>query len=535
MTITLAQVRAHYDNVPYTSHAYMHSSPEQLAAVAHLFGLSTPPVATARVLELGGSSGGNLIPLALRHPQLQALGLDLSGVQVGLGQRYIERLGLQNVSLREADLAEVDGDALGQFDYIVCHGLYSWVPPHVQEAMLRICSRNLAPEGVAYVSYNTYPGWKSKEMIRDAMLLHGSSRENPEEQIAYARGMVGFLQQVARKDSMLARALEENIPYLRKTDNHYLAHEYLEPYNLPCYFHQFLERAKGHGLSYLAEAQPAMMIPANYGNDVAEPLFRAFGHDQAMMEQYLDFAINRGFRQTLLVHASRAGNIQYRLDRRRLHALHYAANLPCMRGESRFDGSIQEYGVAGGSLSTSLGGVKRAMDLLTQAWPSTLGRNELIASVATSLDAGSAVSPEMLEAAIDELLEFLVMRGMARIRLAPVRVGVATGTNPRVAPIVRQMVSALAGDDSYVANAWHESVELSAVERALYPEMDGSRGRDELVQLLIGNAGAGGVSIPDDRDRIDGTNAAKVAAEQVDRMLVRLPEMAVLQADALRD
>ncbi|HEY5970494.1 MAG TPA: class I SAM-dependent methyltransferase, partial [Pseudoxanthomonas sp.] len=393
MTITLAQVRAHYDKVPYTSHAYMHSSPDQLAAVAHLFGLSAPPVATARVLELGGSSGGNLIPLVLRHPRMQALGLDLSGVQIDLGQSCIERLGLQIISLRQADLVEVDGDALGQFDYIVCHGLYSWVPPHVQDAMLRICSRNLAPEGVAYVSYNTYPGWKSKEMIRDAMLLHGGSRDNPEEQIAYARGMVGFLQQVARKDSMLAKALEENLPYLRKTENHYLAHEYLEPYNLPCYFHQFLERAAGHQLSYLAEAQPAMMIPANYGNDIAEPLFRAFGDDQARMEQYLDFAINRGFRQTLLVHASRKGDVQYRMDRKRLRALHFAASLPCVGGTTRYDGTVQEYGARGqSSISTSLGAVKRAIDLLTEAWPATLGRDELVSQVRASLDAGSAVS-----------------------------------------------------------------------------------------------------------------------------------------------
>lgn len=520
MTITLAQVRAHYDKVPYTSHAYMHSSPDQLAAVAHLFGLSTPPVTTARVLELGGSSGGNLIPLALRHPRLQALGLDLSGVQVGLGQRFIERLGLQNVSLRQADLAEVDGDSLGQFDYIVCHGLYSWVPPHVQDAMLRICSRNLAPEGVAYVSYNTYPGWKSKEMIRDAMLLHGSSRDDPEEQIAYARGMVGFLQQVARKDGMLARALEENLPYLRMTDNHYLAHEYLEPYNLPCYFHQFLERAAGHRLSYLGEAQPAMMIPTNYGNDIAEPLFRAFGDDQARMEQYLDFAINRGFRQTLLVHASRAKDIQHRIDRKRLHGMHFAASLPCVGGATRHDGTVQEYGVRGqSSISTSLGAVKRAIDLLTEAWPSTISRSELVAQVQATLDQASAVPQATLESALDELMEFLVLRGMARIRLTPVPIGPADRGNPRIDACVRRMIAALDGSDAFVANAWHESVELTAAERKLYPKMDGSLDQEALIRLLADGSGTAA-----------GVEDAIPAAGQVERMFKRLRELAVLEA-----
>lgn len=518
MTIPLDRVRAHYDSVPYASHAYMHSSPDQLASVAYLFGLSPPPVACARVLELGGSSGGNLIPLAVRYPQLQAVGLDLSGVQIDLGRRRVERLGLDNVSLLQMDLAEVDVQALGQFDYIICHGLYSWVPPHVQEAMLRICSSNLMPMGVAYVSYNTYPGWKSKEMIRDAMLLHGSSREKPDEQIAYARGMVGFLQQVARKDSMLAKALEENLPYIRGAENHYLAHEYLEPYNLPCYFNQFLERAAGHGLSYLGEAQPAMMVPANYGNDIAEPLVRAFGHDQARMEQYLDFAINRGFRQTLLVHASRASEIRHRLDRARLRALHYAASLPCIASVTRLDGSMQEYGVRGqSSISTSMGCVKQALDLLTEAWPATVEWDELIEQVEASTDPDARISREILESAIDELLEYLVVRGMARIRLTAVRAGVPGAGNPRIDPSIRRMTAALEGEDAYVANAWHESVELSPLERKLFPCMDGTLDRSGLMQLLVDSVGSG-----------DGVDS-KPASVQIDGMMQRLRQMAVLE------
>lgn len=530
MTITLEQVRAYYDSVPYTSHAYMHSSPEQSAAIAHIFGLSPPPVATARVLELGGASGGNLIPLALRYPGLAALELDLSPVQIDLGRAYANRLGLENIILRQADLAEMDSQSLGQFDYIVCHGVYSWVPPHVQEALLRICSRNLTPDGVAYVSYNTYPGWKAKEMIRDAMLLHGSTRSDPKERIAYARGMVGFLQQVARKDGVLAKALEENMSYLRKGEDHYLAHEYLEPYNLPCYFHQFLERAANHGLSYLGEAQPAMMIPGNYGNEIAEPLLRAFGDDQARMEQYLDFAINRGFRQTLLVHASRAGSIKHRLDRQRLQSLHFAATLPCVAGSTRFDGTVQEYGVKGEpSVSTSIGAVKRAIDLLTQAWPATIGRNELVARVEASLDTFSAMPRATIEAAIDELLEFLILRGIARIRLAPILAGPEIQVSrPDVDPMVRRMTAALAGEDFYVANAWHESIELSPVERELYPFMDGSLDREGLIRLLIERVGVAGVSLLDGDEAADSPEAlARKAGLNVDRMLARLRQMAV--------
>ena len=150
-----------YDAVPYASHPFPQSAPENLEAIAHLFGLAACPPAQARVLELGCASGGNLIPLAARYPQLQAVGIDLSTVQVQQGQQDIARAGLGNVTLQNMNLEEVDA-SLGQFDYIICHGVYSWVPPAVQTAILRIASENLAPDGVAYISYNTYPGWKAR-------------------------------------------------------------------------------------------------------------------------------------------------------------------------------------------------------------------------------------------------------------------------------------------------------------------------------------------------------------------------------------
>ena len=342
MSSAVEQIRSQYDEVPYASHPFSQTAPEHLAAVAHLFGLTTPDVATARVLELGCSSGGNLIPLAARHPQSRVLGLDLSGVQISQGQQRVAAMGLDNLELRQADLGAIDIEALGEFDFIICHGVYSWVPEHVQDAILRICKQNLAPEGVAYVSYNTYPGWKAKEIVRDAMMLRGNPRDLPAERLSFARGMIDFLQQVARKDSVLAKTLEESAPLLRNSQDYYLLHEYLEAFNAPCYFLQLLERAGGHGLAYLAEAEPSGMFVSNYGKDIAEPLLKECGHSQVLLEQYLDFVVNRTFRQTLLVHESRSSQVRYQLRTERYHSLHFAAQLPCLQGGTRQDGSAQE-------------------------------------------------------------------------------------------------------------------------------------------------------------------------------------------------
>ncbi|MFM7110147.1 MAG: methyltransferase domain-containing protein, partial [Planctomycetota bacterium] len=165
-----APVANPYDEVPYHSRCFIQTHPQRLGFIGRLFGMNPAPASKCRVLELGSASGGNLIPLAMRYPNSQFLGLDYAQVQVTAGQKQVEELGLKNLEIRQADLGTYDVSKDGKFDYIICHGVYSWVPPQVQKAIMSICSKALSPQGIAYISYNCYPGWKMREIIRDAML-----------------------------------------------------------------------------------------------------------------------------------------------------------------------------------------------------------------------------------------------------------------------------------------------------------------------------------------------------------------------------
>ena len=255
------RLRADYDTAPYESHAFPQSAPGHLAAIAYLFGLAPPEVATARVLEIGCASGGNLIPFAAEHPQAHVVGIDLSQVQIDEGRRRVQVLGLENLELLQGDIAQMDLATLGQFDYIVCHGVYSWVPDNVQDAILAAFRTLLVPDGVAYISYNVYPGWKAKEIVRDAMLMRSGGRETPGERVAYARGMITFLEDVAPADSVLARVLADYKVIAASSKDYYLLHEELETFNSPCYFLEMLERASDHRLAYLAEALHLNHVP----------------------------------------------------------------------------------------------------------------------------------------------------------------------------------------------------------------------------------------------------------------------------------
>src|SRR5262245_19330419 len=143
-----------YDEVPYHSYPFPETHPERMATIAHLFGLKAPDVANCRVLELGCASGGNILPMAERLSNSKFVGIDLSKRQVEAGKHAISQLGLANIELRYGSIMEVD-DSWGQFDYVICHGVFAWVPTAVQDKILEVCRRNLTPDGVAYVSYNT--------------------------------------------------------------------------------------------------------------------------------------------------------------------------------------------------------------------------------------------------------------------------------------------------------------------------------------------------------------------------------------------
>ena len=511
----LDRLRADYDTTPYTSNSFPQSAPGLLAAIAYLFGLETADVATARVLEIGCAGGGNLIPYAAAHPQAHVVGIDLSQVQIDQGRMRARALGLQNLELLAGDIAKMDLDAFGQFDFVIAHGLYSWVPPEVQEALLAAFRRVLAPQGVAYVSYNVYPGWKSKEILRDAMLLASGDSTTPDEKVRDARRMVDFLEEVSSADSALARIIADSKAHALGFADSYLLHDELETFNSPCYFYEMLGRASAHGLAFLAEARPEAMVPGNYGPKVADYLLEKCGGVQVLVEQYLDFVADRTFRETLLVHAERAQQIQYNPDPARLRRFHIAAWAPPVDGETRLDSSRQEFEQAdGATLFTNDPGIKAALDALSARWPWTLSRDELVEAVHDRLvDAGLTPS-DSVSGTVENLMGVLILQGQARYRLHPVL------PDPVAAPLrldetARRMVE-LTGTEGQAStfNIWHETHMLSPLDRHLLPLLDGTRGRDALLDSAL--AVVEDNSLGMDRDAL---------AEYVDALPLHLAEM----------
>src|SRR5208282_3828660 len=189
-----------YDQIPYPARPFAETHPDRLAAIGMLFGMQVPPIDHCRVLELGCARGGNLIPMAEQLPGSQFIGIDLSPVQIAEARGLAEDAGLKNAQFHCMDILDF-GAAFGEFDYIICHGVFSWVSRQVQDKILEICASRLMPQGVAYVSYNTYPAWHTRGMIRDMMCYHVSHVTDSQARIREARSLLEFLVQSTPEDS----------------------------------------------------------------------------------------------------------------------------------------------------------------------------------------------------------------------------------------------------------------------------------------------------------------------------------------------
>ena len=162
-----------YDRVPYPTATYTQTHVRRLAAMARLFGVNAPDVRTSRVLEIGCGEGANLIGMAVDLPESQFVGIDLSETAIARATDLAKQAGVENVTFRQIDVAELIGRP-GECDFVIAQGVFSWVPREVQDKILDLCERVLARRGIAYICYYTNAGCHVREKIAEIMLYHTS-------------------------------------------------------------------------------------------------------------------------------------------------------------------------------------------------------------------------------------------------------------------------------------------------------------------------------------------------------------------------
>uniref|UniRef100_Q02CH3 Methyltransferase type 12 n=1 Tax=Solibacter usitatus (strain Ellin6076) TaxID=234267 RepID=Q02CH3_SOLUE len=462
-----------YDQVLYPNTPFRQTHPDRLASLAILFGMTPPPVPQCRVLEVGCGDGGNLIPMAFEYPGSQFLGVDTGAVSIGAGRREIETLGLSNIRLEQMDLMDAGTD-LGTFDYVIAHGFYSWVPEPVRDKFMALTKAILAPQGVAYVSYNVLPGGRIRQMFREMMLFHLRGETEFGASIGGARQMVQWFRASQPQESESSTLIAQVESVMDRTPQ-VLFHDELNPDYYPVYFQEFAAHAARSGLQFLSEANYFDSQPRTLPADVVAEIEKAAKGDRIVREQYFDFMRCRMFRQTLLCHQEivlPAAPLPARLE-----ALRASSTVkPVSKKPDLSPGVAEEFrGWKGTGVTAAHPLTKAVMLLLGEAWPQTVRVSDL--SAAVSRLTGEPADPE----ALSQILLSTYAAGVIDLHTQPRQCVAHVSQFPVASELARSQVSR----GKCATTALHAMME-AADERicAFIGLLDGTRDLAALVREL---------------------------------------------------
>jgi len=476
-----------YDELPYPGFPYAQTHPDRLATLATLFGFAPASVERCRVLELGCGDGANLIPMAYGLPQSSFVGIDLAPSAIARADELARALGLRNVEFVCADLAQPHVVA-GEFDFVVAHGVYSWVSEPVRDALLALCGATLAPTGVAFVSYNALPGGHLRTMLREMMLFDGRGVEAPQARVARARALLATLAEAYAGSAGYHQLVAEQLERTQGQGDAAVFHDDLAPQNRPSYFHEFAAHAGAHGLQYLAEAD-FFEMHAGVSSPAALAALDEHGDDVLAREQYLDFLKCRMYRQTLLCRAGIA--LERRLDPAVAARFRIAsAARPAAPGAVLSDRSQVEFrSPQGAALRTDEPLIKLALGQLGERWPRSLAFDELLRGARAEAGGARRRAPQEDALVLGDSLLRAYAANLVEFHVHQPRIATTPGERPRASALARLQASR--GEP--VTTLRHTSIRIDDdAGRRLLTLVDGSRDRPALVEAMAERAEQGG-------------------------------------------
>lgn len=504
-----ANAATSYEELPYNAHAFSVTHPDALAVAASIRGMSPASVETCRILELGCANGGNLIPMAYALPRSRCVGIDLSPRQIADGQAVVDALGLSNVSLRAMSILDIEPD-FGEFDYIICHGVFSWVPRVVQDKILEICRQNLAPSGVAYVSYNTYPGWHFHGMIREMMNFHVQPFSTAQERVQHSRAILNLMVKMRNHrepDSTYSRILQEEAERLEEDRDSYVFHEYLEECNEPLYFQEFISRAMSQGLQYLWETKGSVLARSLPAED--QQVLDSLSDDLIRQEQYYDFLRRRSFRRTMLCRQefplARIPNSQP------LRGWQVASRARPISESPDFDSltPVEFRTPEEITLTTNRPLLKRLLGSLFDWWPQSVSVTDLweVWQIDAERFPADWIAQEPIQTFADFTQALLELFLSGAIELHTHVASFASEISER--PVASALARHTARHAMNVTNLRHFTVVLSELERLVLLRLDGTRTVDEILHSLLEDVAAGRLSLEAHGSNVASAEAAR--------------------------
>jgi ubiquinone/menaquinone biosynthesis C-methylase UbiE/methyltransferase-like protein len=460
-----------YEFIRYSGYPYPKSHPDRHATAATMFGMQPQDLAHCRVLEIGCCDGGNLIPMAMAFPGSEFVGIDITESDITEATQAARDLGFGNIHFHLFDLTNLPGP-FGQFDYIICHGLYSWIPEEVREKMLEVIQLSLLPQGVAYVSFNSMPGGHIRHMLREMTLFHLRDVVDPHQRLPKARQFLEFLK-TSQEPSAHTMIINRQIELMLGQPDQGLFHDGLGTHYRCLYLHEFAAHAARYGLQYLSDASYFDTRPECLGSEVGPVFLSAtagFNDDALLIQQYLDFSACTYFQQTLICHSDI--KLQRKVDTSRLKSLYFASPSavdPKDPNETGPDAGIETFvGARSSRIAPRSPLVSSIMHAMIDVYPHSVPFDRM---------PGAQTEPENVCNILYALLNTAMI---AAHKYSPVFT-LTPGEHPLASPLARWQHAR----SRSLTNLRHTFITLDTdLQKALLPLLDGTRNRAQLLSDL---------------------------------------------------
>lgn len=478
-----APIALRWQKEPYVGKQLRLQHPDHLAAVAALHGLDAAPPERCRVLELGCGDGWNLLPMAEALPGSEFVGVDLDAERLAPGERARATLGLRNLSLQAADVSRLDA-SLGRFDYVIAHGLYSVVGEAVREVFFERVTSLLGERGVAFVSANVYPGWRTLEPGRDLARFHAHQTDarDGEPLVKRLRNLTRFFADHMPREAPETALVAEQYRQLSGLSDYLIGFDQLGE-SQASYFEPLVRRAERAGLEYVTDAA---LLSGQYAR-LPEPLKLAIAElsaDRIAREQYADFCALPTFRQLIFTSAGRGLRAP---SRESLRSLFFVGGFRATGGAELLARARTTFEFGALKLDVSEPAVKVALSELGSVFPHALGFEELERRVRERLGDGAA--PNLAASLLD-----LVLAGPLTARARAVAAARTLPERPRISDASRLQLATF----QRATTALHTFATItSEFERAALSACDGRRTVAELASELVRLVQAGELKTPD--------------------------------------
>ncbi|GAA3913531.1 class I SAM-dependent methyltransferase [Litoribacillus peritrichatus] len=454
-----SELASSYDDLQYQSQPIWKTHPENMAALAHLYGLDPVLPSKAKVIEIGCATGGNLLPMAMNNPDALFVGVDISEQQILEAVKTKQELGLKNIFFLHKGIEEVD-EEFGLFDYVICHGVFSWVPEHVQEQILEFCNTRMSANGLAYVSYNTFPLWHHRMPMLKFMRF-----------ISKGKSDIATVSDTMSKTKMFLNAISsDTLSYktsfigayeqASKFPEYYLGHEYLEDYNKPFYFNEISDLLKKYGLDYVADSEWQRNFGRLFNKELNDKV-ESYGADRLEREQLFDFIEGTGFRSSLFSKQKVLG----RVDFNRAKDL-YLYSSASYKGQNN---GRYEWKQGTSLITFDDRFTQNALSFLSSKGPAGASVLQVMEAASQGLEFGSH---EQMDQFIADIVRNLIKTNICVFRVNPALCVDYISDKPMLNPVA---LGQLKKHEMESTNQLHFSISVKSEFRKLFAMFDGTR------------------------------------------------------------